>query len=214
MNTLNFPLKLNFPVHYKMIEDSIAWWDACSLPQWSTSERYFATQRQKHCMGSMRNYVQAPHWAEPTGEQTLPHLSRRWCNLGTDTLCVSICTTAPAPGQEADCFCASPASTACCRSSPDRLWWTHPTCLGLSPLASHWNVGQIKNLGPLCKDDQSSAFSIPKLACNVQLKLSVSNSAPPTQWHFLQKDEDVAHFFYLSFTTMYRQQHRIKKLFV
>ena len=66
----------------------------------------------------------------------------------------------------------------------------------------------------LCKDDQSSAFSIPRLACNVHLKLSVSNSAPPTQWHFLHKDEDVAHFFYLSFTTMYRQQHRIKKLFV
>lgn len=85
--------------------------------------------------------------------------------------------------------------------------------LGLSPLASHWSVGQIKNLGPLCKDDQSSAFSIPKSACNVQLKLSVSSSAPPTQWHFLHKDEEVAHFFYLSFTTMYRQQHRIKKLF-
>lgn len=130
------------------------------------------------------------------------------------TLCLSICATAPVPGREADCFCASPGSTACCRSSPDRLRWAHPTCLGLSPLASHWSVGQIKNLSPLCKDDQSSAFSIPKLACNVQLKIAVSSSAPPTQWHFLHKDEDVAHFFYLSFTTMYRQQHRIKKLFV
>lgn len=127
------------------------------------------------------------------------------------TLCLSICATAPVPGREADCFCASPGSTACCRSSPDRLRWAHPAALGFL----RWHpIEVLVKLKISVPSDQSSAFSIPKLACNVQLKLAVSSSAPPTQWHFLHKDEDVAHFFYLSFTTMYRQQHRIKKLFV
>lgn len=41
---IKLPLKLNFPVHYKMIEGSISWWCACSLPQWSTNEKYFPSK--------------------------------------------------------------------------------------------------------------------------------------------------------------------------
>lgn len=127
---IKLPRKLDFPMHYKMIEDSIASWYACSLPQWSPSERYFPSMiktlyagklvpswrfslHRKHGEKTMTTVptayntplwimqpckcslqfagkkrkdedmfpFQAPHWAESTGKQTLPHLSRQWCNL-------------------------------------------------------------------------------------------------------------------------------------